>query len=107
MPIVATDIEWRYSGGAANTDPNACLGGAISTAGAGLIDDAVKNDLFDDVSAAEALGGDIEYRGFYVKNIHATLTLQDARIYMSADSARADDTLDLAIGGEAVNVAME
>lgn len=45
MPIVAADIVFRYSGGAANVDPNASLGGARSTAGGGVIDNAVLHDL--------------------------------------------------------------
>lgn len=107
MAIVAADIEWRYSGGAANTDPNAALGGAISTAGGGVIDNAVKNDLFDDVSPAEATAGDTEYRGIYVKNNHGTLTFQDCRVYHSADSASASDVLDIAIADEAINTTIE
>lgn len=103
MSIVGSDIQFRYSGGAANVDPNACLGGAISTAGAGVIDDAVLHDLFDAVSSAEASAGDTEYRGFYIKNAHATLPLTDARIYFTT----ASDDLDLAIGGEAVDVSLE
>ncbi len=31
MPIVAADIDFRLSGGAANSDPNAALGGAKSS----------------------------------------------------------------------------
>lgn len=107
MPIVASDIEVRYSGGAANTSAAAALGGAISTAGGGTVDTAVKNDLFDDVSAAESTAGDVEYRGIYVKNNHGSLTLTDARIYMSADSSNVNDTVDLALADEAVSTTIE
>lgn len=103
MSIVAADIELRYSGGAANTSPTAALGGALSTAGGGTIDTGVKNDAWDDVSSAEALAGDTEYRGWYVKNNHATLTLSDARIYISADSANTSDIIDIALASEAVS----
>lgn len=106
MSIVASDILFLYSGGASNTDPNACLGGAISTAGGGVIDNAVKNDLFDDVSSAEEAAGDVEYRGFYVKNNHGTITLTDARIYHSADDANAGDVIDMGIAVEAVSTTM-
>lgn len=107
MPIVSTDIELRYSGGTGNTSPGAALGGAMSTAGGGTVDTAVKNDLFDDVSSAEAAAGDTEYRGVYVKNNHGSLTLQDARVYHSADSANASDVLDIALADEAVNATIE
>ena len=107
MPIVSTDIELRYSGGAANTDPNAALGGAISTAGGGVVDTGVDNDLFDDVSSAEASAGDTEYRGVYVKNNHATIALTDARIWHSVDDAHAGDVIDMALADEAVTTTIE
>lgn len=108
MPVASSDIELRYSGGAANTTPAAALGGAMSTAVGGVVDTGVKNDLLDDVSAAEALAGDIEYRGIYVAvKAAATGTLADAKIYHSSDSASSSDILDLAIADEAINVSME
>src|SRR3954468_12750947 len=102
MPIVAADIEFRYSGGAANTDPNASLGGAISTAGGGTIDNAVLHDLWDPVSSAESTPGDTEYRGFYVKNAHGSLTLIDARIYFTT----AADDLDIGLASAAAGSSM-
>lgn len=107
MPIAAADIEFRYTGGAPNTDPDASLGGAPSTAVAGVVNDSVLHDLFDQVSSAEASAGDVEYRCIAVWNAHGTLTLQDARVYLSADSSETDDTIDLALAGEAVNTAPE
>lgn len=102
MPTAASDLEWRLSGGAANTDPNASLGGAISTAGGGLIADAVDNNLFDDVSSAETTAGDTEYRGLYLKNVHATITMQDIRVFFTT----AADDLDIALPSEAVNTSI-
>ena len=106
MPIVAGDIEFRYSGGAGNTSAAASLGGAISTAGGGTIDDAVKNDLWDDVSSGESTAGDTEYRGFYIKNAHGTLALQNAKVYISVLTTSADDEFDIAVAQEDVNVTM-
>lgn len=103
MPIVASDILWRYSGGAGNTNPNAALGGAMSTAGGGTVDDGVLHDLFDAVASAESLAGDTEYRGIYILNNHATLTLLDARIYFST----AANDLDIALADEAINSTIE
>lgn len=108
MPVGSSDIELRYSGGSGNTAPGSALGGAMSTAGGGTVDTAVKNDLFDDVSASEASSGDTEYRGIYVSVVSgATGTLTDARIYHSADSGNSSDVIDIAIADEAVNVSME
>ena len=106
MSIVAADIEYRYSGGAANTDPTLCLGGAMSTAGGGTIDDNVQNDVFTDVTAAQALAGLIDYRGFYVKNAHGSLTYSDARIFITSNTTSATDEVDIGIAVEAVNVTM-
>lgn len=103
MAIVAADIEFRYSGGTGNTDPNAALGGAMSTSGSGVIDNAVLHDLFDLVSSAEASAGDTEYRGIYIKNNHGSLTLSDARVYFTT----ASDDLDVALADEAVNSTIE
>jgi hypothetical protein len=103
MPIVASDIQWRLSGGAANANVNASLGGAMSST---AIADAVNNNLFDDVSGAESTAGMTDYRGFYVRNAHATLTLQDARIYISSLTTSADTEFDLAAAAEAMNVDM-
>jgi hypothetical protein len=107
MAIVAGDIEWRYSGGTTNTDPAASLGGAMSTQASGVIDTGVKNDLFDDVSSAEASAGDTEYRGIYIKNNHGSLTFQDCRVYHSADSASSSDVVDIAIADEGVSTTIE
>lgn len=103
MPIVASDIHFRHSGGASNSDPNADLGGAESS---NQITDATNGNLFDDVSGAESAAGDIEYRGFYAHNNHGSLTLQDARIYISSLTSSADTEFDLAIAAEAVNTTM-
>lgn len=103
MPIVGTDIKFRYSGGAGNNNPNACLGGAISTDAGGSLDNAVLHDLWDAVSSAEAAAGDTEYRGIYIRNDHATLPLTTARIYFTT----AADDLDVALADEAMDVAME
>ena len=104
MAIVAADLHFHLSGGAGNSDPNASLGGVMSST---AITDNTANNLFDDVSGAESAAGDIEYRGFYVENSHATLTLIDARIYISSLTASPNTEFDLAIADEAMNVSME
>jgi hypothetical protein len=107
MAIQASDIVFRLSGGASNTDPDAALGGAMSTVGGGVITTDVLNNLWDNVSGAEASAGDIEYRGIYVENAHGSLTLQNAAIWISADTTSADDEVDIALADEGAGVAME
>lgn len=57
-------MSWYLSGGAGNSDPNAALGGAMSST---VVSTAI-NGLFDDVSGAESAAGDTEYRCIYWKN---------------------------------------
>jgi hypothetical protein len=59
MPIAASDIQYRLSGGAANAVPDSSLGGAKSSV---QIVDNTDNNLFDDVSGAEHTAGRVEYR---------------------------------------------
>jgi len=70
-------MTWYYSGGAANADPDASLGGAISSVAVG----EALNDLFDDVSGAESEAGDVEYRCVYFKN-ETGGTLENVHVYV-------------------------
>jgi hypothetical protein len=106
MPIAASDIHFRFSGGASNNSPAASLGGAMSS---NQITDNVQQNLFDDVSGAESTAGDIEYRAFYVLNNHGSLTLVDARVYFSSSpvTAAAGTDMHMALAGEAINTTIE
>lgn len=99
MPIISTDIVYRLSGGASNTDVNASLGGAKSSTnvGTGL------HNLFDVVGSAEAATGDTEYRCVYVHNNHGTLTMQSAKIWISSNTPSTDTSVEIALGSSAVN----
>ncbi len=105
MAIVAGDIIFRLSGGAANSDPNASLGGIMSTTTA--IADASVENLFDNVSGAESTSGDTEYRGFYVLNNHGSLTWQTVVLWISTETPSADSLINLALAGEGLNATME
>jgi hypothetical protein len=99
MPIISTDIQYRLSGGAGNTDVNASLGGVKSSTnvGTGL------HNLFDVVSSAEASSGDTEYRCVYVHNNHGTLTMQSAKIWIVTNTPSTDTSIEIALGSSAVN----
>lgn len=103
MPIVASDIKYRLSGGAANTNPNLALGGAMSTAGGGIITTDVINNVWDNVAGAESSAGDTEYRCIYVRNEHGTLSLTTAKVWISSNTTSSDDEVDIALGGEGKN----
>ena len=96
MPIISTDIKYRLSGGASNTDPAASLGGAKSSTDAA-------STIFDDVSSAEATAGDIEYRCVYVHNNHGSLTLQGAKVWIQTQTPSADTDVAIGLGSSAVN----
>ena len=99
MPIISTDIIYRLSGGAANSDPNASLGGAKSSTavGAGL------HNLFDIVSSAESSSGDTEYRCVYVHNNHGSLTMQNSVVWVSSNTPSTDTTIEIGVGTAAIN----
>lgn len=107
MPIVSSDIKFILSGGAANTDPNAALGGDISTDGSGVITTDVVNNLWDNVSGAESAAGDIEYRAIFVKNTHGSITLTGAKVWISSNTTSADDTVAIALADEGIADSIE
>jgi hypothetical protein len=100
MPIVATDIQIRLSGGAANANVNASLGGAKSSV---QTVDNTMNNIFDDIAGSESLVGDTEYRCIYIHNAHASLTMQNIKVYISANSTSPDDTWEIGLGTASVN----
>lgn len=96
MPIANTDIQYRLSGGASNSDAAAALGGAKSNT-------AVPSGQFDNVTSAEAAAGDVEYRCFYVHNNHGSLTLTSAKVWIQANTPSTDTTVDIGLGSSAIN----
>ena len=104
MAIAETDILYKLSGGASNTSPAAALGGAMSTVGGGIITKTKTfNSIFDDVSGAEAAAGDIEYRGIYVHNNHATLSLTTAKVWIDTNVGNANDMIDIGLATQGDN----
>ncbi len=94
MPIIASEIQYRLSGGAGNGDPSASLGGVKSST-------AWTSTLFDDVSSAEATAGSVEYRCFYIHNANATLTLIAPKIWIQANTPSATTTVAIGLGSSA------
>lgn len=100
--LADTDIEYRLSGGASNTDPNAALGGAMSTVSGGVIASSLHN-LFDTISASEMAGGQVDnYRCLYVRNSHSTDTWVAPGAWVKALSSSLGTELAIALGGEGV-----
>lgn len=108
MPAISSaNLKLYLSGGVANADPNASLGGVRSTTlmGAGL------DNLFDDVNSAEAAAGDTEYRCFYFRNEDANVTgLLAAIAWISQQTTATGDDISIGIAtakGDAAAVADE
>ena len=100
MPIVEADIKYRLSGGAANADVNASLGGAKSSV---EVVDATLHNLFDIVAGDEAAVGDIEYRCIYIHNGHGSLSLQGAKVWIETNTPSTDSAFAIALAGEGLN----
>lgn len=96
MPIISAEIQYRLSGGAANSDANASLGGIISST-------AAPAGLFDTITGAESAAGDVEYRCFYVRNSHGSLALQSAVVFLQANTASAETQVAIGLGTSAIN----
>lgn len=100
MPIAGSDIKYRLSGGSSNADANASLGGAMSST-------AAPAGMFDTVNSTEAAAGDVEYRCYYVLNDHATLTLQAAKHWITANTPGGDTDIEIGLGTTAVGTGNE
>lgn len=99
MSIITADFSCRLSGGAANSDANASIGGAKSSVSVS----ATTDGLFDAVSAAQAAAGLVEYRCIYLHNANATDLMTAARVWVNANTPLAGTTLDIGVGAAAVN----
>lgn len=98
MPILDTEIQYRLSGGSANSNPNASIGGAMSSTPVGVS----LHNLFDKVSGQESADGDTEYRCIYVNNANGTLTLQDAEIFLAGLAGNAGVSIEIGLGAAAI-----
>lgn len=95
MAIVATDLKFYLSGGGSNSDPDASLGGAISSSQA-------SSNLLDDIGTAEAAAGESEYRGFFIKNTNATDTAYSVKVWIASNSIATSTAIQIALADEGV-----
>lgn len=100
MVIVTGEIIFRLSGGAANSNVNASLGGAKS---ATALVDNVANNLFADSLGPESLAGSTKYRAIYVHNGNASLTMQNSKVYITTNTPSTDTVFDIGVGSAAIN----
>lgn len=87
--IQSSEILFKYSVSAAAGNTTAgtaagSLGDQISTT---TIPDATLNALFDDISGAENAASTVDYRCIFVHNSNAANALQNAVVWLSAETA--------------------
>ena len=92
MAIIASEIQYRLSGGASNANPLISLGGVKSSV-------AMGTDLLDTVTSTEATAGDIEYRCIYVHNANATLALIGSKIWLQLNTVGSHIAIGLGVAG--------
>jgi hypothetical protein len=95
MAIVATNIKYYLSGGGSNADPDAALGGAISSSQA-------SSNLIDDIGTAEAAAGESEYRAFFVKNTNVTDTAYAVKVWIASNTPATSTSVQIALADEGV-----
>ena len=109
MPIVEADLIHRLSGGISNTDPNASIGGAMSTAAGGIIPTDTDNNDMDDITSTEAAAGIIIYHGYFYSNeiTSAVLTWTNPVFWIQSQTSSGDTSVLIAVSLEAKNTAIE
>ena len=96
MAITSSNIKFYLSGGGSNSNVNASIGGAISSV---EVTDNSLHNLFDKTLGTESTAGDIEYRCIYVKNTHASLELELAKIWISTNTSSPANVIAIALDG--------
>lgn len=94
MPIVSGELHNRYSGGGANSDPNASLGGVKSSV---QPTDATLENLFANVDGAESAAGSTKYRCVYFHNANGSLTLSNPKVWIQTETPSPDTVIDIGL----------
>lgn len=61
------------------------------------------HNLWDVVSSQESNDGDTEYRCIYVVNNHGSLTLQNAKVWISSNTSSSSTEIQIGLGVSAIN----
>lgn len=100
MAIISSEISYRLSGGAANSNTSLSLG---STKSSTAITTATINNLFDNVTGDEAAAGSTEYRCVYIHNGNVSLTWEAVKIWIDTNTPSPGTDCSIALGSSAVN----
>ena len=98
MAVLDAEIKFYLTGagsdGGAQADPNAALGNYRSST---EIVDATLENLLDNVSNAERVAGDTEYRCFAIKNTNGSDSITNPKIWIETDTGTAEDDVSFAV----------
>lgn len=90
LAITASDVLFKFSvttGAAGDSTAGTAAGSLGKYISTTAITDNTLHNLFDIVTGAENAASDVEYRGFFLHNNHATLTYENVVIYLSSEVA--------------------
>lgn len=90
---MAATLAFNLTGGAANSNPNTSLGGVHSSVALSV---TAMNNLFDDVTPAQASAGSTEYRAIDVTNTGDALSAV-TKVFMNPETSSTSTQLDMGI----------
>ena len=99
---MVAEVEYRLSGGAVNSDPNASLGGAMSSTS---IDSNDNPNLFANVGTSEAAAGSNKYRCIFITPLAKNYT--SVGVWIDSQTLSNDTKLHLAVAPEGKNADAE
>lgn len=95
MPIVSTDIRYRYSAPAATAGNTTVFAGPGTSRGRWVssttLPDGGLNNLFPDITGDENAALNSDYQCIFVYNSHATLTLRSPKVWIASQIAGGAD----------------
>lgn len=91
---MSANLELRLTGGSTNSDPNNSLGGDMSSSPVQQADPM--NNLFDDVTPAEASAGDVEYRAVDIYN-SGDMSAESVFIWFSQQTPSPDSLVEIGL----------
>jgi hypothetical protein len=98
MPITTAELVKSLTGAASD---NAAQASAAASLGhfrsSTVITSGNDNNLFDDVSGAEAAAGHTDYRCLVFQNTDGALDLTTAKVFVETDDSNADTTYSLCL----------
>jgi len=100
---MAASLQFRLTGGASNSDPDASLGGVGSS---NQVSGTALNNLFDNVEPAEAIAGDVEYRAIDLYNA-GDATAVVVKIWIDTESTSSYTQFDIGLDSTTQTIGAE